>query len=481
MSAEVIPLDAGRTDPTPLANVESEAALLGALLLDVRLIDRVAEILAPDHFFEPLHGRIYAAILSEHAAGRQVNAITLKPYFADDPAMKQVGSSYLVQISGSGAALLAAPDFAEHILELAKRRALIGCFSEAVASAQNISKTIGDITDEVDAALSTALESQTTTRSRTFAQAFDETLHAIDEEAAGRGVQGIKIAGLADFDNLTGRMRPGELMYLGGRPSMGKTALAIRLASGAALSGHGTLFISLEMRVPELATRAISDLVFDAGFGNAPSFDSIRRGKLNADDRELIQQARTMISSAPLILTDPPTLSIGRLAMTIRRYRRQMESRGQKLELVIIDYLGLIKGSDRRAKRFEEVGEISRTLKMVAKECGVAMIVLAQLNRECERRDDKRPMLSDLRDAGDIEQDADQVLFVFREEYYLERSEPDVGDKKRADWEVAMGFARDRMEIIAAKLRSGRIGKRNCYFFGKHQAVRDHDYMRSGL
>jgi replicative DNA helicase len=162
--------------------------------------------------------------------------------------------------------------------------------------------------------------------------------------------------------------------------------------------------------------------------------------------------------------------------MEIRRQRRKLAMQERSLDLVIVDYLGLIKG-DPKAKRFEEVGEISRTLKQIAKECDVALVVLAQLNRECEKREDKRPMLSDLRDAGDIEQDADHVMFVYRDEYYLERSEPDPSDKKRQDWEISMGHARDRLEIILAKARNGRVGKRTCYFFGKHQAVRPSGYM----
>jgi replicative DNA helicase len=165
--------------------------------------------------------------------------------------------------------------------------------------------------------------------------------------------------------------------------------------------------------------------------------------------------------------------------MEIRRQRRKLALQEQSLDLVIVDYLGLIKGSDSRAKRYEEVGEISRALKTIAKECDVALVVLAQLNRECEKREDKRPMLSDLRDAGDVEQDADHVMFVYRDEYYLERAEPEPHDKKRGEWEINMGHARDRLELILAKSRNGKVGKRVCYFFGSHQAVRPSGYMSS--
>lgn len=478
MSAEVIPFDQRRADETLPANIETEACLLGSMMIENSLVDRVAEIVGPEHFFESLHSRIFSAILREHSAGKPANVVTLNHYFVSDPGMKEV-PGYLAQLTGNfgAAGVVGAVGFAHQILELAKRRAMIAALRDALTDVADVQQDLPDITDRIDTALSGALETKANTTSRTIAQAFDETLSAIEEEAAGRGVRGIHVRGLDDFNDLTGNLRPGELMYIGGRPSMGKTALAIRLALGAALGGHGTLFVSLEMRVPELTTRAMADLIFD--YGHSPGYEAIRRGRLDMAARERMVQARQVINSCPLTLTDPHSLNIARLAMMIRRYKRQMEARGQSLELVIIDYLGLIKGPDKRAKRYEEVGDISRTLKMVAKECNVAMIVLAQLNRECERRDDKRPMLSDLRDAGDIEQDADQVLFVYRDEYYLERSEPEPGDKKRAEWEISMGHARDRVEIIAAKVRNGRVGKRTCYFFAHHQAVRDHTYMRS--
>jgi replicative DNA helicase len=161
----------------------------------------------------------------------------------------------------------------------------------------------------------------------------------------------------------------------------------------------------------------------------------------------------------------------------IRRIKRQMAAKSQRLDIVFIDYLGLVRADGTKVKRYEEVSEVSRTIKQIARELDVAIVLLAQLNREVERREDKRPQLSDLRDSGEIEQDADVVLFVYREQYYLERSEPDPHDKKRADWETSMEAARDRVELIAAKVRNGRIGKRNCHFFASHQAVRGSDFF----
>jgi replicative DNA helicase len=475
--AEVIPFDQGR-EPAPALphNIEAEAVLLGGLMQANDAIGRIADKVLPEHFFEPLHARIFSAIVREHSLGNHADPVTLQPYFVDDPSMVELGRGYLAQLTGSGAAVVAINGCAEQVVELAHRRKLLGALTNAADLVTKWDESIPELIAEVDAAMNDALRIKRAEKGSIFAEAFDRTLQAIEDEAAGLGPQGIKVQGLEDFNGLTGDLRRGELWYVGGRPSMGKTALSLRLALGAAEAGNGTLFISLEMREPELVTRAIADLAFD--YGQSPGFDAIRRGRLDHFTRERIAEARQRIAKFPLVITDPPSLNISRLAMMIRRYRRRLEAQGKTLDLVIVDYLGLIKGSDRRAKRYEEVGEISRTLKEVAKECDVAMVVLAQLNRECERRDDKRPMLSDLRDAGDIEQDADGVLFVYRDEYYLERSEPEPTDKKRAEWEISMGYARDRMEIIAAKVRNGRVGKRNLYFFAKHQAVRDSTFMR---
>jgi replicative DNA helicase len=478
MAAEVIPIDRGRGEPQLPHNIEAEAVLLGGLMLGNDAIGRIADKVLPEHFFEPLHARIFSAIVREHSLGRHADPVTLHPYFVDDPSIKELGAGYLAQLTGSGGAVLAINGCAEQVVELAERRRLIGALARATELVTQWDESIPELIAEVDLAMNDALRVKRAEKGSIFSDAFDRTLQSIEDEAAGLGPQGIRIHGLDDFNSLTGDLRRGELMYIGGRPSMGKTALSLRLALGAAEGGNGVLFISLEMREAELVTRAIADLVFD--YGQSPGYDSIRRGRLDHFTRERIAEARQRIAKFPLILTDPSTLNIGRLAMMIRRYKRRLEAQGQRLDMVIIDYLGLITGSDKRNKRYEEVGEISRTLKEVAKECDVAMVVLAQLNRECERRDDKRPMLSDLRDAGDIEQDADQVLFVYRDEYYLERSEPEPTDKKRQEWEVSMGYARDRMELIAAKVRNGRVGKRNLFFFAKHQAVRDHTFMRDG-
>jgi replicative DNA helicase len=477
---EVVPIYQS-DGPSPLANIEAEAALLGALMIDNRLAESVMTDLLDEHFYEPVHGRIYAMILRVIAQGSIASAVTLRPLFEHDAAMQQLGGvSYLAQLTGSSIVFLGARDFARQITDLAKRRSLLEAIDQMRQEIVRVDdRPVEALVDGLDQALNASLQRTTTTRSATLLSAFDTTMRSIEDEASGTISRGVQIDGWCDFNALTDGLRAGEVTVLAGRPGMGKTAAALAVVTGAARAGHGTLFISLEMTLPELTKRVIADLCFTDK--RAPTYDHIKKGNLNAFDRERLAEVRNMIENWPLRLTDPARLKIGNVAMQIRRYARLMAAAGQKLELVVIDYLGLVKADDSRAKRYEAVGEISRTVKEIAKECGVSIIILAQLNRECEKREDKRPMLSDLRDAGDIEQDADNVLFLFREQYYLEQIEPDIADmKRRPSWEIDMAAARDRLELIAAKVRSGKTGRRISYFFGDHQAIRGSDFYERG-
>lgn len=464
--------------PESLCNVESEAGLLGALMINNAAVDRVAEIVTAEDFSEPLFARIFTVILNEVGQGRAADPVLLRGHFTGDPAMDAMGGvAFLSDLTSSPAIMVGARDFARAVADLAKRRRLLDRMRELTAEVDQIDTPVEAMVDRLDTALFESLQREQTTHSATLPQAFDATLQAIEDQAAGIAPHGILVDGFEDWNYLTGGMRRGDMIVLAGRPSMGKTATAISVALAAARAGRGVLFVSLEMSTPELTTRAISDLCFE--HGNAPKFDDIRRGRLNEFDRQRLREARATINDWGMVLTDPAQLRIGRLAMMIRRYQRQMIAMGKTLDVVFVDYLGLIRSDDKKIKRYEEVSEISRAIKRIAKECGVAIIVLAQLNREVERREDKRPQLSDLRDSGDIEQDADVVAFVYREEYYLARSEPDIGDKKRDAWEITMQAARDRVEIIVPKVRNGAIGKRLCYFFAAHQAVRGSDYFKS--
>lgn len=462
-------------------NIDAEAALLGGLMTDNRWVDPICEILTPDDFYEPVHGRIFSAIVSECARGGFADPVSLKPVMVDDPGLKQLGGvGYLGQLTGSGAAVLGMRAFALQIAELAKRRNLIHAMQKTIERAMDTAEhePIDALVEHIDQTMATSLQRQNTTRSVRFEDAFDKTLEALEDEASGKVVPGISVAGFNDWNRVTGVMRPGEVIVLAGRPSMGKTAVGIKVALASAQAGHGTLLISLEMTIEEITKRAIADILFVPG--QSSNFESVKRGDFGAFDRQRLSEAREAMASWPLIMTDPSELRIARLAMTIHRYQRQMAARGEALKTVVIDYLGLIKGPPGRDKRYEEMGVISRTIKQVAKECGVAIVLLAQLNRQVEQRENKRPQLSDLRDSGDIEQDADVVVFVFREEYYLERSEPPEGDKARTGWEQQMHAAKDRVELICGKLRQGKITTRKCWFLSANQSVRDSDFYSKG-
>lgn len=463
----------------PPSNVDAEAALLGALMIDNRIMADVADVVSADDFFEPVHGQMFSAIANEIANGRLATPITISPMIQHLPGIVELGGpSYAAKLTGSGAALLGARDFAKQIADFAKRRRLMAALECVIERASDMRERrddqgfqpISEIVEEMDSALSAALQTHRQNRGIRFAKAFDDTLQKIEDEASGHSTDALAVAGLEDWNILTGNMRRGEVVILAGRPSMGKTAVGLSVALASARANHGTLFVSLEMSVLELTKRAITDVLFE--HNKSASFDAVQRGKFTPRDREAIAIARSQIAQWPLILHEDAGLKIGRLAMLVRRYQREMVSKGNRLDVVFIDYLGLLRGDTQKQSRHEEIGAISRTLKTIARELNVAIVVLAQLNREVERRDDKRPQLADLRDSGEIEQDADVVIFVYREQYYLERSEPEPGDKKRAEWELAMRAARDRVELMSAKVRNGRINKRNCYFFASHQAVR---------
>lgn len=468
--------------PDALHDVQTEAVVIGVMMNDAARIDAFADRVRAEDFHEPVFGAVFDMIVREHSAGRPANALAIGSLLRGNPIADAMGGpGFVARLTSDPLILLTNASAASRVADLAKRRRLYAELQILIGELTTATEDpVEELVGALDATLAESLQQATTVKSVSLAKAFDETLDLIDREARGEIPKGVEIAGLDDWNQLTGGMRAGEVTIIGARPGMGKTAVALAVATGAARNGHGTLLVSLEMKTEELVKRSIADLLWDYD-ERAPHFEHVKKGYFNEFDKQIIDGVRARIKDWPLILTDPSKLKIGRLAMSIRRYQRQLSSKGQRLELVVLDYLGLIKPDERGAGRYEAVGEISRTIKEVAKECGVHIVMLAQLNRDCEKREDKRPQLSDLRDSGDIEQDADNIVFLFREEYYLEKSEPPKDDKKRSEWEEQMGFARDRIEIIAAKRRNGKTGKRLCWFFAERQAVRGSSFSRAQM
>ena len=448
-------------------NIEAEAALIGSLMIDNRSIDRIADKLSPEDFYEPLHGRLFAGIVREASLGKQANPVTLKPYFDNDNAFQEIGGvGYLAKLTENNAALIGTDSFADQIAVMAKRRRLIERLNEAAEVARNLELSNDEVIDAADSAISAATDGHETIPQLSGAQCFDELIASFDEPQTGVECKVIK-----PIDDLLGSMRPKQLIIGAGRPGMGKTAVALSYSIGAAMNGHGVLFISLEMSSVELAARMAADMCFD-GEGGIP-YEVIRDRKLNRRQTMEVCRAREMMAEMPFRVVDAGKLTIGRLNMLVRRHTRRFAAQGHKLELVVVDYLQLVSPDQRRNSNYEAVSEVSRGLKAIAKDHGVAVFALAQLSREVEKRPDKRPQLADLRDSGQIEQDADAVLFLTRDEYYISQNEPEDKDSAEyLEWQSLLEKARGRIDFICAKRRNGRTGVAQGAFHGAYQAVR---------
>lgn len=445
-----------------IANVEAEAALLGAMMQVNKLIDPCAEVLEAEDFHEPLHGRVFSSIVSLAAQGKVANPVTLKPYFETDEAMKEVGGpAYLAQLTGSGAAVIGALDFAAQVRELAQRRRIVEAAQAAIEAAGDCNTALDDVAVLLDDAAN-GVRDNGADGEFSAAEAVQGVIDSFDAPVTGALCRVIP-----SIDALLGPMRPTHLIIGAGRPGMGKTATAISYSLGAAAAGHGVLFISLEMAAEQLAERMVADLCLE----DRIPFEAIRDRTLTADQKRAVCRAHARIEGLPLQILDRAGLTVSQVRTLVKRWKRRFAARGKKLELVVVDYLQLLRPNNRATSSYEAVSEISRTLKEIAKDCDLAVFALAQLSRKVEERGDKRPMLSDLRDSGQIEQDADAALFFLRHEYYLRQAEP-TDTAKLPEWERALAQCEGSIEFICAKRRNGRAGARVGQFHGEFQAVR---------
>ncbi len=472
-------------------NVEAEAALLGALMIDNRLAEDIQLKLRPDHFFEPLHGRIYEQILRLLDRNMIASPVTLRPLFEADEEMKELGGpAYLAQLTGSGAAIIGARDFAEQIYDLALLRALVGVGREMVERALDTSEEVepkGQI-EEAEAALYRVAEEGGGEGSvKSFAVATRLAVEMAEKALnTGGGLSGLT-TGLDTLNAKTGGLHNSDLIIIAGRPGMGKTALATNIGFNAARryvrdiedgiapdksAGAGVAFFSLEMSADQLATRILAE---QSGI----SSELLRMGKISQQDFRNLARAAGELESLPFYIDDTPGLTIAALRTRARRLKRQ-----KGIGLVVVDYLQLLQGTGRNSNdnRVQEISEISRGLKTLAKELGVPVIAAAQLSRAVEQREDKRPQLSDLRESGSIEQDADIVMFVYREEYYVAARQPrdvhDQDDPKAMlalqEWQKEMDAVYGLAELIVAKQRHGATGKVKLKFDAKITRFSDH-------
>lgn len=468
-------------------NVDAEAALLGALMIDNRLAEDVQLKLRPDHFFEPLHARIYEQILKLVDRNMIASPVTLRPLFDADTEMKERGGpSYLAQLTGSGAAIIGARDFAEQIYELALLRALIAVGREMVENALDTSEEVdpkGQIENAETALYRVAEEGGGEGTVKSFAEATRLAVQMAEKALnTGGGLSGLT-SGFDSINARTGGLHNSDLVILAGRPGMGKTALATNIAFNTARrfiqdredgiapdksAGAGVAFFSLEMSADQLATRILAE---QSGI----SSESLRMGKISQQDFRNLARAAADLESLPLYIDDTAGLTIAALRTRARRLKRQ---RG--IGLVVVDYLQLLQGTGKggHENRVNEISEISRGLKTLAKELGVPVLALSQLSRAVEQREDKRPQLSDLRESGSIEQDADMVWFVYREEYYLANKQPADDHADFPAWQEEMNRAYGLAEMIIAKQRHGATGKVKLKFEAK--ITKFSDYVEEG-
>lgn len=490
MSTSALPKVANDTPHPQILphSIEAEQGLLGSLLANNAGVDKIADFLEAKHFCHPTHGRIYDAIIRTVDRGDIASPVRLKAYFEKEQALEAVGGTrYLVELATEVPMLNTAEDYAQQIFELYQRRSLIEQCQETMSRAYNrtVEETAQDIIENHESRLYELAEHGLPEKETvSFGASVAAAIKIAEAAYTKSGPVGIS-TGLSNLDNALGGLHPTDLLILAARPSMGKTALASNIAFNTAkryLETNGKEgaivgFFSLEMGHTQLTTRILGGIAGVSG-------DAVRRGNLKEEEFHRLVQVGNQYRDLPLHTEDTSALSITALRTRARRMKRQ-----HGITLLIVDYLQLLNGSaTRRAaeNRVQEVSEISRGLKTIAKELDIPVIALSQLSRALEGREDKRPQLADLRESGSIEQDADVVMFVYRDEYYLSREEPsqrgnetpEKFQERYYNWQTALESSKNVTEIIVAKQRHGPIGTAKLYFDPNLTQFRDLETSR---
>ena len=456
-------------------SIEAEQQLLGAILTNNDLFDRVAQILRAEHFYDPVHARIFETAAARIAKNNLASPVTLKAFLEDDAGLAELGGpAYLMRLAGAAISSFAVRDYAEMIYDLAIRRELIDVGNEIAAKAARVevqSEPKEQIVEAEQKLYALAEQGQTEQGFQSFLTAVTDAVKVANAAYQREGGLAGVSTGLIDMDKKLGGLHRSDLLILAGRPSMGKTSLATNVAFNSAraykkgitssgeegaVDGGVVGFFSLEMSAEQLASRILSEVA------EIPS-NQIRRGDFTEGEFRRIVDAAKELEAAPLFIDDTPALPISQLAARARRLKRT-----HGLDALFVDYLQLVRGTGRSENRVNEISEITMGLKAIAKELDIPVVALSQLSRQVENREDKRPQLSDLRESGSIEQDADVVMFVFREEYYKEREKP--GDHeldKMAIWQEEMERLHGKAEVVIGKQRHGPIGTVELSFEGQ--------------
>ncbi|WP_066112379.1 MULTISPECIES: DnaB-like helicase C-terminal domain-containing protein [unclassified Blastomonas] len=443
---------------------EAEAAILGAMMINNSLIDKASDRISGRDFGEGIHAELFERASLMYASGKPVNPVSLSPFFRENTALADLGGlPYLAKLTADSTGILAFDTFLEQVQDMARRRKTLAALDEARAATIDLGKTDRDVAAAVENAVQISGGGTDITEISAAG-----AVRALFESYEGQ-IEGVRCGCIPELDDLFGTIRRKQMVILGGRPGMGKTALAISYAAGAAKQGHGVLFVSLEMGATELAGRLLANWSYDS---NPIPYAAIQDGRLTAEDRHRLRSYQAQIEKIPLQIVDASSMTVGRLNMLVRRWKRRFEARGQSLDLVIVDYLQLLRSDRSGQKRYEEVTDVSMAIKGMAKEHDVGLMVLAQLNREVEQRDDKTPRRADLRDSGQLEQDADMILFVMREAYYHAQKKPPKDTAGWHEWMATEEVIKDKIDFILAKRRNGPEGTAVGTFSGQYQAVR---------
>tara|TARA_B100000963_G_scaffold146964_1_gene127976 strand:+ start:22020 stop:23444 length:1425 start_codon:yes stop_codon:yes gene_type:complete len=469
---EKIKLSENNSEKKQPSNIEAEQALLGSILVNNDIIDEIANIINSTSFYDPAHTKIYEVIEILNNKGMIANPITLKNYFEKDDMLDEVGGTeYLVKLTRFSSSTKQAIDYAKVVHEMYLRRELVLISDDLSHETLNTKENNAEqIIEKTEKSLFDLAERGSFSQSYLkFNKALDQTIEmATLAMKNDRGIVGVP-TGLTELDEKLGGLHKSDLVILAGRPSMGKTALATNIAYHAAQQlmsrqeKSSVAFFSLEMSSEQLSTRILSEQA-------RIKSDDIRRGKVTEEEINRYIETSRNIYNLPLFIDETPAITIATLSNRARRIKRLFG-----LSLIVVDYIQLMRASNllRNDGRVQEVSEITQGLKALAKELSVPVLALSQLSRAVEQRDDKQPQLADLRESGSIEQDADVVMFVYREEYYLERKQPKLGSIEHAEWQSKMNDVNGLADIILGKQRHGPTGTVKVEFEGIYTKFKD--------
>lgn len=448
-----------------LVNIELEQMVLGTILCHPEAVSMVAGTLKPEYFADPVHERIYSLCLDIFERDKTCSALTVASHVSEEEAQAWAsfgGRGYLARLAGASIGVPMLREQSRDLIDWWRRRELQAAARQADYTATNMSTPFDGIVDMLEEATGELRQvGQKRVTMRSIGQAMDRAFERAEAaHTSGTGITGLS-TGLKDLDAMLGGLGAGDMIVIAGRPSMGKSTLALDIARHVALDSQGVFYASPEMTAEEFGYRIMTDHAFD--LGEAIAYSSFRQGKYGVDEYQAMQRARNALRDIPLRIEEKAGASIPFIRAGVKRAARDFERVGTPLSMIVVDHMGLLQ-APRSVSRYEMLTYFSAEMKRMAKDFEVPVLAISQLSRQVEQRDNKRPKLSDLRESGAIEQDADVVIFPYRHEYYLERDKPDFSSPAaEADWEAEFAQHKNKAEIIIDKQRNGPIGSVTVY------------------